>query len=176
MSVLDEIKQIDIVGHISRYVDLHQEGQQWRGSLANPGHEQSRSLVVYPDTNSFYDWRAANGAAGGKDSGGSIIDFEIQRLDCDPRTAIENLCDQYDLEPDDWKDLTLAEREKARNQRSERKSVQELMMQAFQFYHHQLGDHRQYYQSTDKLRGLLLFSILKTGKPANWAPLQRHGK
>ena len=35
-SVLDEIRQIDIVGHISRYADLHQEGQHWRGPLAKP--------------------------------------------------------------------------------------------------------------------------------------------
>ncbi|MBT22565.1 hypothetical protein CMK17_21895 [Candidatus Poribacteria bacterium] len=145
MSLLDQIRQIDILKHVSKYVNLHQEGQQWRGSMENPNGDRSRSLVVYPETNSFYDWRAANGAAGGKDSGGSIIDFEIQRLACDTRTAIENLCDQYDIEPDEWKNLTSEDREKARNQRSERKSVQELMMQAFQFYHRQLGDRRQYY-------------------------------
>ena len=62
------IQQIDIIDFIGKHTNLHQSGRYWKGKC--PLHESddtSETLVVFPDTNSFYCFSC--------ECGGTVINF-----------------------------------------------------------------------------------------------------
>jgi len=73
MSVIDEIvNNLDIVDYISRYTRLKKSGNSYRGLCPLHNGDNSNSLAVFPDTNTFYCFSCGKG--------GSLVDFVREQI------------------------------------------------------------------------------------------------
>ncbi|MDR2457576.1 MAG: DNA primase [Clostridiales Family XIII bacterium] len=89
MTNKDEIlDKVDIVSHISKYVDLKQKGRDFVGLC--PFHsEKTPSFYVHPDKKFFYCF--------GCTAGGDVIKFTSMINSVDYGKAIELLADEYNI-------------------------------------------------------------------------------
>ena len=71
-------------------------------------------------------------------AGGSVIDYEANRLDVDIYAAVESLADEYNI---DLPNETPEQREKRHQERERRIPVQELITEAFRLYSAELKPH-----------------------------------
>ena len=118
-------KEVGIAEHVSRFEsDLRPEGGALVGSHHRHGSYGGRCLHVDTAENQFncFSCRA----------GGSVIDYEANRLGIDLYSAAEALADKYGV---DRPDETPEQRETRGRQWADRERVQELMFQAFTLYH-----------------------------------------
>ena len=121
--------RVDIVAHIRQYHSLESSGNILHG---DHGHQSvgGRCLVVYSDTASFSCHSCA--------TGGSVIDFEMERLNCTNSEAVELLADFYNIELQN--DFTPEQKEAFSVRTEQIKSVQGLLHKAFLFYHDNLTE------------------------------------
>ena len=117
--------------HIQKYEsDLHAEGNSLIGSHHTHHSKGGRCLHIDLAENRF------NCLHAGCDAGGSVIDYEADRLKIDIYAAVESLADAYNI---DIPNETPEQRETRRRAYEKRVPVQELMVHAFQLYHANLN-------------------------------------
>jgi DNA primase catalytic core domain protein len=101
------IQQVDIIDFIGKYTNLHQSGRYWKGKC--PLHESddtSETLVVFPDTNSFYCFSC--------ECGGSVINFLSDKEKVSYRAATEILAKECNISLKDNKEYQLEASEEMR--------------------------------------------------------------
>lgn len=101
------IQQVDIIDFIGKYTNLHQSGRYWKGKC--PLHESddtSETLVVFPDTNSFYCFSC--------ECGGSVINFLSDKEKVSYRAATELLAKECNISLKDNKEYQLEASEEMR--------------------------------------------------------------
>lgn len=101
------IQQMDIIDFIGKYTNLHQSGRYWKGKC--PLHESddtSETLVVFPDTNSFYCFSC--------ECGGSVINFLSDKEKISYRAATEILAKECNISLKDNKEYQLEASEEMR--------------------------------------------------------------
>lgn len=101
------IQQVDIIDFIGKYTNLHQSGRYWKGKC--PLHESddtSETLVVFPDTNSFYCFSC--------ECGGSVINFLSDKEKISYRAATEILANECNISLKDNKEYQLEASEEMR--------------------------------------------------------------
>lgn len=101
------IQQMDIIDFIGKYTNLHQSGRYWKGKC--PLHESddtSETLVVFPDTNSFYCFSC--------ECGGSVINFLSDKEKISYRAATEILAKECNISLKDNKEYQLEAGEEMR--------------------------------------------------------------
>lgn len=101
------IQQVDIIDFIGKYTNLHQSGRYWKGKC--PLHESddtSETLVVFPDTNSFYCFSC--------ECGGSVINFLSDKEKISYRAATEILAKECNISLKDNKEYQLEASEEMR--------------------------------------------------------------
>jgi DNA primase len=115
--------QVDIISHIQKFESLKKEGDRYSGSH-NHASEGGRCLQVTPTGQLWHCFSC--------ESGGKVVEYEKDRLNCDYATAIESLADQYAI---NIPGQTPEQQGVRRIEMSQRKPVQELMLEAFKLYH-----------------------------------------
>lgn len=91
MSVIDEIvNNLDIVDYISRYTRLKKSGNSYRGLCPLHNGDNSNSLAVFPDTNTFYCFSCGKG--------GSLVDFVSEQNNITYIEAIELLAKEANID------------------------------------------------------------------------------
>jgi DNA primase len=101
------MQQVDIIDFIGKYTNLHQSGRYWKGKC--PLHESddtSETLVVFPDTNSFYCFSC--------ECGGSVINFLSDKEKISYRAATEILANECNISLKDNKEYQLEASEEMR--------------------------------------------------------------
>lgn len=101
------IQQVDIIDFIGKYTNLHQSGRYWKGKC--PLHESddtSETLVVFPDTNSFYCFSC--------ECGGTVINFLSDKDKISYRAATEILAKECNISLKDNKEYQLEASEEMR--------------------------------------------------------------
>ena len=101
------IQQIDIIDFIGKHTNLHQSGRYWKGKC--PLHESddtSETLVVFPDTNSFYCFSC--------ECGGTVINFVSDKDKISYRAATEILAKECNISLKDNKEYQLEASEELR--------------------------------------------------------------
>ena len=101
------IQQVDIIDFIGKYTNLHQSGRYWKGKC--PLHESddtSETLVVFPDTNSFYCFSC--------ECGGTVINFLSDKEKISYRAATEILAKECNISLKDNKEYQLEASEEMR--------------------------------------------------------------
>lgn len=101
------IQQIDIIDFIGKHTNLHQSGRYWKGKC--PLHESddtSETLVVFPDTNSFYCFSC--------ECGGTVINFLSDKDKISYRAATEILAKECNISLKDNKEYQLEASEELR--------------------------------------------------------------
>jgi DNA primase len=101
------IQQMDIIDFIGKYTNLHQSGRYWKGKC--PLHESddtSETLVVFPDTNSFYCFSC--------ECGGTVINFLSDKEKISYRAATETLAKECNISLKDNKEYQLEVSEEMR--------------------------------------------------------------
>lgn len=101
------IQQVDIIDFIGKYTNLHQSGRYWKGKC--PLHESddtSETLVVFPDTNSFYCFSC--------ECGGSVINFLSDKEKVSYRAATDILAKECNISLKDNKEYQLEASEEMR--------------------------------------------------------------
>ena len=101
------IQQIDIIDFIGKHTNLHQSGRYWKGKC--PLHESddtSETLVVFPDTNSFYCFSC--------ECGGTVINFVSDKDKISYRAATEILAKECNISLKDNKEYQLEASEEMR--------------------------------------------------------------
>ena len=101
------IQQVDIIDFIGKYTNLHQSGRYWKGKC--PLHESddtSETLVVFPDTNSFYCFSC--------ECGGSVINFLSDKEKVSYRAATELLAKECNISLKNNKEYQLEASEEMR--------------------------------------------------------------
>lgn len=101
------MQQVDIIDFIGKYTNLHQSGRYWKGKC--PLHESddtSETLVVFPDTNSFYCFSC--------ECGGSVINFLSDKEKISYRAATEILANECNIRLKDNKEYQLEASEEMR--------------------------------------------------------------
>ena len=108
MNITETImQQVDIIDFIGKYTNLHQSGRYWKGKC--PLHESddtSETLVVFPDTNSFYCFSC--------ECGGSVINFLSDKEKISYRAATEILANECNISLKDNKEYQLEASEEMR--------------------------------------------------------------
>lgn len=108
MNIIETIiQQIDIIDFIGKYTNLHQSGRYWKGKC--PLHEScdtSETLVVFPDTNSFYCFSC--------ECGGTVINFLSDKDKISYRAATEILAKECNISLKDNKEYQLEASEEIR--------------------------------------------------------------
>ena len=108
MNITETImQQVDIIDFIGKYTNLHQSGRYWKGKC--PLHESddvSETLVVFPDTNSFYCFSC--------ECGGSVINFLSDKEKVSYRAATEILAKECNINLRDNKEYQLEASEEMR--------------------------------------------------------------
>lgn len=131
----DEFKaKIDIRKHIEQYEELDADGH---GSHHKHQSKGGRCLHVNESEQLFNCFHC--------NAGGSVIDYEMDRLDLDPTdhyTAVESLASQYNLPlPTDRSQPDLTS-----DQLNERATVTKILKSAFAIYHDSMKpEHRDYF-------------------------------
>ena len=121
------VKDVVPIGlHIQKYeIDLRNEGNSLIGSHHTHASKGGRCLHVDLSENRF------NCLHAGCDAGGSVIDYEADRLGVDIYAAAESLADTYNV---NITNDTPEQREQRKLERDKRIPVQDLMLKAFQMY------------------------------------------
>lgn len=87
MSIIDIINSKDIVDYIDG-LELHPDGSYRKRCSIHQGKNPT-SFTVFPDTNSYHCWSC--------DSGGSIINYVMETEGLGFSSAVEILCDHYNI-------------------------------------------------------------------------------
>ncbi len=127
---LETLKQsIDIVEHIKSHEPLDsRDGQQFTGFHRHNDSKGMRCLSVSRLKRVFNCFHCQ--------IGGSVLDYEIDRLGTDLNGAIQSLRQQYNLVDPNITDRQRTHWEKVQKERSQLQSV---LLEASEFYHSQLG-------------------------------------
>ncbi|MDD4805062.1 MAG: CHC2 zinc finger domain-containing protein, partial [Candidatus Pacebacteria bacterium] len=72
--IVDEVNKINIVDYISKQYEMNKKGGLYELSCPFHKHDDTPSLKVYPDTNSWYCFGCGRGT--------SIIDFVKYQYSC----------------------------------------------------------------------------------------------
>ena len=128
-------EKVGISVHIQKYeTDLRQEGNSLIGSHHKHQSSGGRCFHVNLEQKIFNCFHC--------NAGGSVIDYEADRLRIDTYAAVESLADEYNL---DLPNETPEQRKKRKQEREKRIPVQELMMEAFKLYHDSMTPEQRHY-------------------------------
>ena len=98
MRVKDMIEsRVNIVDYVSRFTELVPDGSRFKGKCPIHGSEESKTLVVYPHTNSYYCFSC--------ESGGGPISFLADYEGISFRLAMEKLAKEYNVNIEQNKDF-----------------------------------------------------------------------
>ena len=129
---------VSIEEHIGRFDNLQQRGNILQGDHHKHTSENGICLMVRPDSQSFYCFHC--------EAGGDIISYEMDRLGVDFKDACISLAEMYNIELPQGKPLTEEEQKERKQAKERRNTVAGLLNAACEFYHDNLGEHREYFE------------------------------
>ena len=139
MNKWDTIKEvIPADTHIQKYeTDLKPEGQSLVGSHHKHDSEGKRCFHLDREKQVFYCFHCG--------AGGSIVDYEADRLNITPTNALLALADEYSVDLPSETPETKERREQREQQLKKLIPIEQLMLEAFKLYHEHMNTQQRHY-------------------------------